>query len=129
MDESEPGFVGTTAKRLANDIGFLFQRLVRMAITFFNGQTLRNRNFVEKTIFILAAPRKWNNWYSNYRKTRGTFSRNCSSNLSMLKYFYDCCPETLSSGTETLPTKSTKGAYGKEIRGQAKIWKFSGGWW
>jgi hypothetical protein len=39
-EESKLDFTGTTANRLVHDIGFLFQRLVRMVITFFNGQTL-----------------------------------------------------------------------------------------
>jgi hypothetical protein len=39
-EQSKLDFAGTTAKRLVNDIGFLFQRLVRMVISFFNGQTV-----------------------------------------------------------------------------------------
>jgi hypothetical protein len=45
MDESELDFAGTTAKRLVNDIGFLFQRLVRMVITFFKGQNVSGAFF------------------------------------------------------------------------------------
>jgi hypothetical protein len=44
-EESKLDFTGTTANRLVNDIGFLFQRLVRMVISFFNGQTLSGALF------------------------------------------------------------------------------------
>jgi hypothetical protein len=49
MEESEPDFAGTTAKRLVNDIGFLFQRLVRMVISFFKGQTVSGAFFGRET--------------------------------------------------------------------------------
>jgi hypothetical protein len=40
MKKSKPDMAGTTANRLVNDIGFLFQRMVRMVVSFFNGQTV-----------------------------------------------------------------------------------------
>lgn len=45
IEESELDFAGTTASRLVNDIGFLFQRLVRMVTSFFNGQTVSGTFF------------------------------------------------------------------------------------
>ncbi|UCH92962.1 MAG: hypothetical protein JSV88_22080 [Candidatus Aminicenantes bacterium] len=39
-EESKLDFSGTTANRLVHDIGFLFQCLVRMVTSFFNGQTV-----------------------------------------------------------------------------------------
>ncbi|UCH93974.1 MAG: hypothetical protein JSV88_27410 [Candidatus Aminicenantes bacterium] len=55
MEESEPDFAGTTAKRLVNDIGFLFQRLVRMAISFFNGQSVSAVFFGRETDEIILS--------------------------------------------------------------------------
>ena len=40
LEQSKLDFSDTTARRLVNDIGFLFQRLVRMVTGFFNGQTV-----------------------------------------------------------------------------------------
>jgi predicted AAA+ superfamily ATPase len=45
VEESELDFDDTTARRLVNDIGFLFQRLVRMVTSFFNGQTVSGTFF------------------------------------------------------------------------------------
>jgi hypothetical protein len=40
LGESKLDFTGTTANRLVHDIGFLYQRLVRMVLSFFNGQVI-----------------------------------------------------------------------------------------
>jgi hypothetical protein len=40
MKKSKLDLAGTTANRLVNDIGFLFQRMVRMVVSSFNGQTV-----------------------------------------------------------------------------------------
>jgi hypothetical protein len=54
MKKSKLDLTGTTARRLVNDIGFLFQRLVRMVTSFFNGQTVSGALFGrENSEFIL----------------------------------------------------------------------------
>jgi hypothetical protein len=53
LEKSKLDFTGTTANRLVHDIGFLFQRLVRMVTSFFNGQTATGAFFGEKDIDVI----------------------------------------------------------------------------
>jgi hypothetical protein len=62
--------------------------------------------YVDKTLFIKEVMDKGDTILLIPRPRR--FGK--TLNLSMLKYFYDCCPESLSSGTGTLPAKSTGGS-------------------
>jgi hypothetical protein len=67
--------------------------------------------YVDKTLFIKEIMDKGDKILLIPRPRR--FGK--TLNLSMLKYFYDCCPQTLSSDTESLPTGTvTPGnSYGK----------------
>ncbi len=71
--------------------------------------------YVDKTLFIKDVLDKGDRILLIPRPRR--FGK--TLNLSMLRYFYDCCPESLSPGMGTLPEKSTKGtdprgnSYGK----------------
>ncbi len=68
--------------------------------------------YVDKTLFIKEIMDKGDKILLIPRPRR--FGK--TLNISMLKYFYDCCPQTLSSGTETgIPagTKPPGNSYGK----------------
>jgi predicted AAA+ superfamily ATPase len=73
IEESELDFTGTTAMRLVNDIGFLFQRLVRMVISFFNGQTVRGTLFGQTDSDVIlpvisSARVEWSFYWPSSRK-------------------------------------------------------------
>jgi len=74
-----------------------------------------NYCYVDKTLFIKEVMDKGDSILLIPRPRR--FGK--TLNLSMLKYFYDCCPESLSPASGTLPAKSTMGtgpignSYGK----------------
>jgi hypothetical protein len=59
-----------------------------------------NYCYVDKTLFIKEAIDKGDTILLIPRPRR--FGK--TLNLSMLKYFYDCCPQTVFPGTESLPT-------------------------
>ena len=69
--------------------------------------------YVDKTLFIKEIIDKGDKILLIPRPRR--FGK--TLNLSMLKYFYDCCPQTLSPGTQTPPTKGANGAIGIESPG------------
>lgn len=73
MEESKLDFTGTTAYRLVHDIGFLFQRLVRMVISFFNGQTLGGALFgrADNDVIlpvISSADLEWSFYWPSFNK-------------------------------------------------------------
>jgi hypothetical protein len=73
LEASKLDFTGTTAGRLVNDIGFLFQRLVRMVTSFFNGQTVRGALFGQKDNDIIlpvisSADVEWSFYWPSSRK-------------------------------------------------------------
>jgi hypothetical protein len=73
MEVSKLDFAGTTARRLVHDIGFLFQRMVRMVISFFNGQTVSGTLFGQEDNDVIlpvisSADVEWSFYWPSSRK-------------------------------------------------------------
>jgi hypothetical protein len=82
------------------------KKLLPVGVSDFKDMVTGNYCYVDKSLFIKEIIDKGDKILLIPRPRR--FGK--TLNISMLKYFYDCCPQDLSSGTETLHTKSTKGA-------------------
>ncbi len=82
-----------------------------VGVSDFKDMVTGDYHYVDKTLFIKEIMDKGDKILLIPRPRR--FGK--TLNLSMMKYFYDCCPETLSSRTQTLPagTGITGNSYGK----------------
>jgi hypothetical protein len=138
IEESKLDFTDTTANRLVHDIGFLFQRLVRMVISFFNSQTISGAFFgQEKNDVILpvisSADLEWSFYWPSlnkqekeYRFDVTGFSKDREKNGKAELWFVECKYwESRKIGIpqlEELLFKKEKFREARKYKGELKCW-------
>ena len=138
MEESGVDLAGTTARRLVNDIGFLFQRLVRMVLSFFNGQTvdgafLGRENQEVILPEIRSAYVEWSFYWPSFKKQEkqyrfdaAGFTKDKERTGKPVLWFVECKYwESRKVGIpqlEELLLKKEKFREAREYKGELKCW-------
>jgi hypothetical protein len=138
MEESGVDLAGTTARRLVNDIGFLFQRLVRMVLSFFNGQTvdgafLGRENQEVILPQIRSAYVEWSFYWPSFKKQEkqyrfdaAGFTRDKERTGNPVLWFVECkywgSRKVGIPQLEELLLKKEKFREVREYKGELKCW-------
>jgi hypothetical protein len=138
LEESGVDLARSTAGRLVNDIGFLFQRLVRMVLSFFNGQTvngslLGRENQEVMLPEIRAAHVEWSFYWPSFKKQEKEyqfdvtgFSKDKKRDGNPELWFVECkywqSRKVGIPQLEELVFKKEKFREAREYKGELKCW-------